>query len=144
MKRIRTRLVAIALLFTATSVSAEKWPAYVEPKTYTQVSAWSAKIGLRSSFNKCIDVAAAVVPDTRECIASEYQYQDKRLNTVYKKLVASLNPGDQSKLRDEERHWIAYRDGRCHKLEPQLEPENCELNATADRSAELEARLVKQ
>jgi uncharacterized protein YecT (DUF1311 family) len=141
---MRTRLVAIAVLFTATSVSAEKWPAYVEPKTSAQVSAWSAKIGLRPSFKKCVDDAGAVVPDTRECIASEYQYQDKRLNTVYRKLVASLNPSEQSRLRDEERRWIAYRDGRCRKLEPELEPENCELNATADRSAELEARLVKQ
>jgi uncharacterized protein YecT (DUF1311 family) len=141
---MRNRFMGIALLFMATSVSAENWPAFSEPKTSAQVPAWSVKIGLRPSFKKCVDAADAVVPDTGDCIAAEYQYQDKRLNMVYKKLIASLNPDEQSKLRDEERHWIAYRDGRCQKLEPQLEPENCQLNVTADRAAELEARLVKK
>jgi uncharacterized protein YecT (DUF1311 family) len=139
---MRVFAIAGVLLFLCTACHAEQWPAYSEPKTSAQVPAWSAKIGLRSSFKKCVDNADAVVPDTRECISAEYQYQDKRLNAVYKKLIASLTPDEQSKLRVEERHWIAYRDSRCNKLEPQLEPENCELNATADRAAELEVRLA--
>jgi uncharacterized protein YecT (DUF1311 family) len=111
------------------------------PKKLSEVDAHSALIKLRSSYGKCLDDAAGVVPVSRDCMAVEYKYQDKRLNAVYKKLMSLGTKDEQATLRNEERRWIAYRDSTCNAQEPQLAPEGCEVEATADRATELEARL---
>jgi uncharacterized protein YecT (DUF1311 family) len=121
---------------------AGEWPAYREPKTDADVPAWNAILKFRSSYGACVTEAAAVVPSTQECIANEYHYQDQRLNAVYKQLMTTLGPDQQKTLRLEERRWITYRNGRCDSLQPQLEPESCRLNATADRATQLETRLT--
>ena len=87
------------------------------------------------------------MPDMQECIGTEYDYQDKRLNQVYKALIARLSKTEQIKLRAEERKWIAHRDAYC-ALPPdagqgqRLESNGCTMEQTAKRAATLEARTT--
>lgn len=39
--------------------------------------------------------------------------QDIRLNTVYEKLRAQMDPGDLPYLMSAQRAWLAYRDAQC-------------------------------
>ena len=139
---MRIKLVAPVLMAASVMAHAGEWPAYREPKTDAEVAAWSAILKFRSAYGSCVDEAAAVVPATQECIADEYRYQDQRLNAVYKRLMTTLSADEKKTLRVEERRWITYRNGRCDSLQPQLEPESCRLNATADRATQLETRLT--
>ncbi len=71
----------------------------------------------------------------------EYDYQDGRLNLVYKQLMVSLSKDGQAKLREEERRWIRFRDGYCNKEEAELASYGCEIEMAADRATQLEDRL---
>ena len=77
-----------------------------------------------------------------DCASVEHAYQDKRLNAVYKQLMASLDAEDKRKLKAEERQWIVYRDQTCNaENQPETAPEGCQVETTADRATQLEARL---
>ncbi|WP_242108041.1 lysozyme inhibitor LprI family protein [Luteimonas aquatica] len=100
---------------------------------------------LRPSYDECIGAAGAVTPAMQDCISKEYEYQDARLNKAYKVLMAKLPDAEKTKLREEERKWLAERDAAC-PLEPyggqaqRLESNECALKVVAKRAAELEAR----
>lgn len=100
---------------------------------------------LRPSYDQCISAAGGVTPSMHDCIDAEYRFQDARLNTAYKVLMAKLGGKAEVKLRDAQRHWIATRDERC-ALDPDsgqagaLDAYECRLEMTATRAAELESR----
>jgi uncharacterized protein YecT (DUF1311 family) len=101
--------------------------------------------GIRTSYSTCLKAAGGVTPDMQDCIGTEYDYQDNRLNRVYKALMARLSKTEQAKLCAEERKWIAHRDAYC-ALPPdagqgqRLESNGCTMEQTAKRAAILEAR----
>lgn len=101
---------------------------------------------IRSSYAACLTEAAGVTPAMKQCMGAEYDYQDKRLNKVYKALMAKLDKHQRAGLRSSERAWIAYRKSRC-VLDPnggqaaELDAYDCSVEATARQAATLEHRL---
>lgn len=105
--------------------------------------------GIRASYSTCLKAADGVTPDMQDCISNEYAYQDKRLNQVYKALMAQLSKVEQVKLRNEERKWIAHRDAYCAPPPDagqgqRLDANDCAMEQTAKRATILEARQPKK
>ncbi|WP_231104371.1 lysozyme inhibitor LprI family protein [Xanthomonas graminis] len=100
---------------------------------------------LRPSYDACISAAAGVTPTMQDCIDTEYEYQDGRLNTVYKALMAKLGDAEKNALREQQRTWIAQRDEKCF-YDPdsgqagRVDAAECRLDMTAKRAGELAAR----
>ena len=49
------------------------------------------------------------------CAFRDFKVTDQELNRVYKKLMDSLIPERQKKLREEQRAWLKERDPKCQK-----------------------------
>ncbi|WP_369936058.1 lysozyme inhibitor LprI family protein [Xanthomonas tesorieronis] len=105
----------------------------------------SDNVVLRPSYDACISAAAGVTPAMQDCIDTEYAYQDGRLNTVYKALMAKLEDAERSALRERQRKWIADRDEKCF-YDPdsgqagRVDAAECRLDMTDKRADALEAR----
>lgn len=103
----------------------------------------------RTSYATCLTAAAGVTPDMKQCMGTEYAYQDKRLNVAYKALMAVSDRGQQTRLRDDERTWITYRNSHC-ALDPnggqaaELDAYDCSVQETARQASALEDRLHKE
>ena len=103
----------------------------------------------RTSYATCLTAAAGATPDMKQCMGAEYAYQDKRLNKAYKALMAALDKRQQTKLRSDERAWIAYRNSHC-ALDPnggqaaELDAYDCSVQETAKQASALEERLRKE
>lgn len=103
----------------------------------------------RASYATCLTAAAGVTPDMKQCMGTEYAYQDKRLNVAYKALMATLGKDQKTKLRSDERAWIAYRNSHC-TLDPnggqaaELDAYDCSVQETAKQASALEDRLHKE
>src|SRR6187402_120154 len=100
---------------------------------------------LRPSYDKCLKASQGVTLAVNNCIGSEYDFQDKRLNTAYKALRQSMVETQRVALRDQERAWIADRDKACAPptdggTADMLGANECRLDRTAERAAELEAQ----
>ncbi|MEA9482700.1 lysozyme inhibitor LprI family protein [Xanthomonas campestris] len=102
---------------------------------------------LRASYVQCVNNSDAVHPALMECNGKEYEYQDARLNKVYRRLLDKLPADEKLALKQEERDWIKRRDALCQSngalgggQAEELEDSSCELNATAKRAEELEKR----
>ena len=52
----------------------------------------------------------------QDCIAEEFEHQDRRLNTAYQALMGSVSAETRTQLRDAQRKWIAFRDANCRVL----------------------------
>jgi uncharacterized protein YecT (DUF1311 family) len=120
------------------------------PSTQADAAAAPSKpsgenVVLRPSYDACISAAAGVTPTMQDCIDTEYAYQDGRLNTVYKALMAKLGDAEKNALREQQRKWIADRDEKCF-YDPdsgqagRVDAAECRLDMTAKRADELEAR----
>jgi uncharacterized protein YecT (DUF1311 family) len=101
---------------------------------------------LRPSYDQCLETSQGVTLALNNCIGSEYDFQDKRLNTAYKALRQSMPEAQRVALRDQERAWIADRDKACAPptdggTADMLGANECRLNRTAERAAELEAQI---
>lgn len=100
---------------------------------------------LRPPYDTCISAAAGVTPEMQDCIATEYAYQDGRLNKAYKALMAKLDEAEKNTLRDQQRKWIVERDEKCF-YDPdsgqagRVDAAQCSLELTANRADALEAR----
>ncbi|XHH28517.1 lysozyme inhibitor LprI family protein [Xanthomonas euroxanthea] len=102
---------------------------------------------LRPSYDKCVRQSNAVHPVMMGCNNSEYEYQNARLNKVYRALMLKMAKDEKSELKQEERDWIKRRDDLCRSngalgggQAEALEDSSCMLNATAARADELEKR----
>jgi uncharacterized protein YecT (DUF1311 family) len=51
--------------------------------------------------------------DLNLCEGDNYKQADAKLNAVYGKLMKKISADGQSKLRDAQKSWIAYRDAQC-------------------------------
>ncbi len=47
------------------------------------------------------------------CAGKDFEAQDKKLNALYRKLMAGYDAKNQSLLRTAEKNWLAYRDSEC-------------------------------
>lgn len=113
--------------------------------TFGQEPAKSADKPLRPTYYACVKAARGVTLPLNNCIGTEHDYQDKRLNAAYQKLRASLSPEQRTTLRDEERRWMAERDKACAPdpdggTANMLDSNQCVLNQTVARAMILEGR----
>jgi uncharacterized protein YecT (DUF1311 family) len=107
------------------------------------------KESLRASYQRCIDASGGVTSSINDCIGAEADYQDKRLNSVYRSLLSKLDDKGKQKLRSDERNWIAYRDSHCAADKDSgtagmLDSNACLLEETAKQANILEGRLFAQ
>lgn len=125
--------------------AAPKGQANPAPADDHAVQGGTDAIGLRHSYDACLDASGGADAAVQDCISTEYVYQDARLNKTYQALMNQLTKVQRTKLRVEEKKWIAYRDATC-KLAPddgqgqRLESNDCSLEETAKRATALEAR----
>ena len=101
----------------------------------------------RPSYDHCLEQTEGVTPAIQECVDTEYEYQDKRLNDAYKALLTKLPQERHDGLREQQRAWIKKRDADCDTgPEPgqgqTLEANACLVDMTAARAGELEAMLA--
>lgn len=102
-------------------------------------------IGLREAYVDCLEGGGTTTAAILKCTHEEFVFQDKRLNGVYKRLMAKLDASAKQKLREEERKWIDSKETRC-SLNPdagtadQISVADCVVRDTARRAADLERR----
>lgn len=102
---------------------------------------------LRDSYYECVESNDGSTWDMQSCVETEFDYQDARLNAVYRDLISKLSGEHKERLRVEERQWIAERDSVCtwdantEGQAQRIEANVCALKKTAERAAELEKAL---
>ena len=79
------------------------------------------------------------------CTQKELDFQDARLNSVYRKTMASLNARQTAKLQTAQRAWIAFRDAECASYQDEdwgtisrVISAGCVLHMTVQRTMDLE------
>jgi uncharacterized protein YecT (DUF1311 family) len=100
---------------------------------------------LRAAYYTCLKASKGATLALNDCIGTEYDFQDQRLNTAYKSLRQSISSAERNALRDQERAWMSDRDDACAPpanggTAAMLGANECRLTRTAHRAAELEAR----
>jgi uncharacterized protein YecT (DUF1311 family) len=117
---------------------------FLLPLSAAAQRAGDVAIGLRSSYEGCTDHKDnEATPALFKCTAVEYEYQDDRLNQVYKRLMISLDAARKKQLQQEERAWLAMRKTYCYSRSSRnqialLKARNCDVYETAKRATELE------
>jgi uncharacterized protein YecT (DUF1311 family) len=142
--KMKNKTLSMALTCGVLLMNACMGIAYADDQGNTD----DANIGLRPSYQQCLDDSGGVTSKLLDCNGDELKYQDKRLNTAYKAVVKSLSPNDVSQLRAEERQWITSRDSDCAPdpnggTASTVDASGCKVEHTAKRARELEARLQK-
>jgi uncharacterized protein YecT (DUF1311 family) len=107
-----------------------------------------AALGIRRPYTDCISGGGPTTAAMLRCAHDEFIFQDKRLNDVYRTLMARLGVQDKSALRSAESAWIVDKERRCALLEDpgttdQVTSADCAVRETAQRATELEKRLHK-
>lgn len=97
MKLIQHFLLAIAVTSLSLSVSA-------------------AEDGYSTTYTRCMDASDGVTANMLNCMFTETEQQDARLNQGYKAAMQALGKGLQPQLRDAQRLWIKFRDADCTML----------------------------
>lgn len=104
-------------------------------------------VNLRPAYGACVDKSGGQMEAMTACMDAEFAYQDKRLNRVYKRVMATLAEPAKTQLRTEERQWITQKDSSCNSgTDPgqfdEINAYDCKIIATADRAAALEKRTT--
>lgn len=107
--------------------------------------------GPGKALELCLARAGGVTADMIECIGTETERQDARLNQAYKALRATLNAARQKQLQDAQRAWISFRDGNCaFYYDPdggsmaRVAASDCMMSMTAERAHELELLMPER
>lgn len=99
-----------------------------------------APLGLRPEYQKCVDDAAGVVPDTQDCIGTEFTYQEQRMKSA---LERKLQQPDAAAVSAAQAAWRKATDARCswnaaeEGQGQRLEANACEFEAIAAGADEL-------
>ena len=130
MQSIKHRLLAIALTAISLSVSA-------------------ADDGYSATYTSCMDASSGVTMNMLDCMGSETEQHDARLNQNYKAAMQALDKGQQNQLRDAQRLWIKFRDADCALLGnltggsiDRINSASCFLDMTKQRADDI-ARLTE-
>jgi uncharacterized protein YecT (DUF1311 family) len=114
------------------------------------LSANATEDGYSETYNACMDDSSGVTVNMLDCMASEIEQQDARLNQNYKAAMQVLTPAQQAQLRDAQRLWIKLRDADCGLLGSltggtmdSLNGNSCFLDMTKKRADDL-AGLAQQ
>ncbi|MFZ2752302.1 MAG: lysozyme inhibitor LprI family protein [Lysobacteraceae bacterium] len=140
--RVTANDVASAVDAPTSNVSTVDAPTVDAP---TEAAPETGPPSLRASFTQCAEASGGVDTAMQDCIASEYGYQDQRLNAVYAELKRNLPAENMTALRTAQRQWLVERDSRCTwdaKTEgsaQRLQANYCRMESTAKRADVLEA-----
>lgn len=101
---------------------------------------------LSRAYDDCVKAAAGAFPATMECIASEYEIQDGRLNQAYRMVMTRLPTARRASLRTAQRGWISQRNTKCQRAWDEagggqasdMERTSCLLRETIARTMWLE------
>jgi uncharacterized protein YecT (DUF1311 family) len=114
--------------------------------TVLSVNGLSAQELTSKAYAACMEKAAGATFAMQDCIADEHARQDKRLNSAYRALLASIAEKRKAALRDAQRKWIAFRDANCafqgnaeDGQAGRLAANECLVTLTAQRAKELES-----
>ncbi|NHZ34949.1 lysozyme inhibitor LprI family protein [Massilia rubra] len=95
-------------------------------------------------YRRCMDKAVSN-PAIMECIAVQYDTEDKRLNVAYRALMARQQGERKKQLQEAQRLWLKYVEANCMFYhDPDggtaavLLAEECSMSARAARATELE------
>jgi len=109
----------------------------------------AAEDGYSETYTACMDESGGVTINMLDCMGSETEQQDARLNQNYKAAMQALTPSQQTQLRDAQRLWIKFRDADCALLGSltggsidRINSASCFLDMTKQRADGLE-RLVE-
>lgn len=94
------KIIALSLLALLASPAASQSQAHVE-RRYTP------------DYRECLDTSDGVTSAMMDCIGTEIERQDARLNQAYVMVMRPLPPTGKTKLRTLQRAWIKQRDTRC-------------------------------
>ncbi|MEL7560480.1 lysozyme inhibitor LprI family protein [Stutzerimonas chloritidismutans] len=130
MKSSKTWLLAIAAITLSAGVQA-------------------ADDGYSTTYSAFMDESGGVTINMLDCMGSETEQQDARLNQNYKAAMQSLTPAQQTQLRDAQRLWIKFRDADCDLLGSltggsidRISSASCFMDMTKQRADDL-ARLAE-
>ena len=87
--------------------------------------------------------------EMKVCAMNDYKVADRRLNKVYKALMAATPEARKTSLRDEQRAWLNMRDPTCMRQTEgekggtiwPLEFVSCQQEKTQARTQQLEVQL---
>lgn len=101
--------------------------------------------GLSKQHAACMDKSGGTTMGMIECITTETQRQDARLNKAYKAVMADLSPARKKQLLEAQRAWLKFRDANCSFYDDRdggtlarVNANDCMMTATAERARELE------
>ena len=101
--------------------------------------------GLSKQHAACMDKSGGTTMGMIECITTETQRQDARLNKAYKAVMADLSPARKKQLLEAQRAWLKFRDANCAFYDDpdggtlaRVNANDCMMTATAERARELE------
>jgi uncharacterized protein YecT (DUF1311 family) len=117
--------------------------------TTLSAGAQAADDGYSVTYSACMDESGGVTMNMLDCMGSEIEQQDARLNQNYKTAKQALTPAQQTQLREAQRLWIKFRDADCALLGSltggsigRINSASCFLDMTKQRADGLE-RLVE-
>ena len=74
-----------------------------------------------ASFRECMDAAIGVNVEMHDCLTTEANLQDGRINQAYVMVMRSLAPAKKMVLRRSERAWIVQRERNCARAASKFE-----------------------
>lgn len=101
------------------------------------------------AFASCMDASGGVTIAMIDCIGEEFTAQDRRLNAVYRQVLAALPAARRAAFTRAQRAWVAFKEAECDfVLDPdggsmaRIAANDCVLRMTAARADELQALLA--
>lgn len=105
---------------------------------------------LTATYTNCMDNSGGVTVDMHNCIGTEHEKQDKRLNAAYKAALKAVGDERGKALKEVQRTWLKYRDLNCNFAGggegtiAVILGASCFLNMTAERADELQGIAESQ
>ena len=117
--------------------------------TAISLNVGAAEDGYSAAYASCMEASEGVTLNMMNCMGSETEQQDARLNQGYKGAMQVLDKGQQTQLRDAQRLWLKFRDADCALLGSltggsidRINSAACFLDKTKQRADDL-ARLAE-
>jgi uncharacterized protein YecT (DUF1311 family) len=108
--------------------------------------AGAGDVAYSKEYRTCVQASNGSDFAMIDCATAETARWDARLNTAYKKLMATLGPKQRSLLVTAETNWLKFRESNC-AYDPdsgtagRLDASSCFLRMTAERALELAGRI---